>query len=189
MLSSLILNPDKPFYSTLNTCLRNHFEDNFFDEDALFLERNSRTFEDRVRRINANAEGLCDYLRTCCIPDSVLKEVYYPKYTTPHNYNECKRSSAISGTAPAGYGGLFSLTFTSLQASERFYDKLACAKGPSLGTNFTLACPYTVLAHWTELEWAAGWGVEENLVRVAVGLEDLETLKGWFADALKAANT
>ena len=29
-------------------------------------------------------------------------------------------------------------------------------KGPSLGTNFTLACPYTILGHYLELDWAAG---------------------------------
>lgn len=34
------------------------------------------------------------------------------------------------------------------------YD-LQVAKGPGFGTNFTLACPYTLLAHYTELEWAA----------------------------------
>ncbi len=34
------------------------------------------------------------------------------------------------------------------------YDRQV-AKGPGFGTNFTLACPYTLLAHYTELEWAA----------------------------------
>jgi len=166
------------------------FEDTFFDEDALFLERNSRNFEARVRGINSNAESLCDFLcqhTNRLTSTSTLKEVYYPKYTSPENYNACKKAT-IDGSAKAGYGGLFSLTFTSLEASERFYDRLQCAKGPSLGTNFTLACPYTVLAHWTELEWAEKWGVEENLVRVAVGLEDIDVLKDWFGEALKAAS-
>lgn len=108
--------------------------------------------------------------------------MYYPKFITSHNYSACAR------TAPeAGFGGLFSVTFTSIAASKAFFDTLECCKGPSLGTNFTLACPYTVLAHYLELEWAAEFEVEEGLVRVSVGLEDEKTLLEWFSRALTAA--
>lgn len=55
------------------------------------------------------------------------------------------------------------------------------------GTNFTLACPYTILAHYLELDWAAEWGVDANLVRVSVGMEDKEVLLGWFEAAIRAA--
>ena len=48
-----------------------------------------------------------------------------------------------------------------------------------MGTNFTLACPYTLLAHYTELKWAASYGVESELVRISVGL---------LASALNAAH-
>lgn len=61
------------------------------------------------------------------------------------------------------------------------------AKGPSLGTNFTLACPYTILAHYAELDWAAQYGVPKSLVRISIGLEDVSWLHKVFADALKAA--
>jgi len=64
---------------------------------------------------------------------------------------------------------------------------LPCHKGPSLGTNFTLACPFTILAHFNELDWAAQYGVEADLVRVTVGLEDTAELLSGFALALKAA--
>lgn len=52
-----------------------------------------------------------------------------------------------------------------------FYDALRVAKGPSPGTNFTLACPCTPFAHYAELDMAAGYGVVEHLVRISVGLE------------------
>ena len=71
------------------------------------------------------------------------------------------------------FWGLFSLSFTSLLASSSFFDALPCYKGPSLGTNLTLACSYTIIAHYEELGWAEEWGVESGLVRVSVGL-DLE---------------
>jgi cystathionine gamma-synthase len=42
------------------------------------------------------------------------------------------------------------------------------------------------LAHYTELDWAATFGVEANLIRFSVGLEDTETLKKVFKTALDA---
>jgi len=63
------------------------------------------------------------------------------------------------------------------------------AKGPSLGTNFTLTSPFVILAHFTELEWAAQYGLERNLVRVSVGLEEMDALIGIFERALKAIET
>ena len=61
-----------------------------------------------------------------------VKEVYYPKYSpTRHYYDQCR-------TPTGGYGGLLSITFWSTSDAIVFFDALATAKGPSLGTNFTL---------------------------------------------------
>ena len=68
-----------------------------------------------------------------------------------------------------------------------FYDSLSICKGPSLGTNFTLACPYTLLAHYHELEFAQAYDVDPNLVRVAVGLEKFEDITAAFDEALLMA--
>ena len=70
----------------------------------------------------------------------------------------------------------------------RFFDALETAKGPSLGTNFTLSSPYVILAHYTELEWTAQFGVDPDLVRVSVGLEDAADLEAKFQKALRAAS-
>ncbi|KAF8842963.1 PLP-dependent transferase [Paxillus ammoniavirescens] len=183
MGGSLVLNPKGRHYATLKSHMTT-YDDTYFDEDALFMERNSRNFAQRIRTIDENTEAVCTLLRSRSAAEGVLspaiKEVWYPKYTTPTNYLRCKLPDG-------GYGGLFSLTFTSLAASQAFFDALPYLKGPSLGTNFTLACPYTILAHYTELEWAAQYGVEEGLVRISVGLEDKETLLRGFDAALKAA--
>lgn len=62
----------------------------------------------------------------------VVKKVYYPKYSeTRPNYDKCK-------TPNGGYGGLLSVTFYTRQDCVEFFDSLDTAKGPSLGTNFTL---------------------------------------------------
>jgi len=78
-----------------------------------------------------------------------------------------------------------STTFYSLEDAILFFDELDSAKGPSLGTNFTLSSPYTLLAHYGELDWAAQFGVEANLVRISVGLEETKELTAIFEKALK----
>jgi len=84
---------------------------------------------------------------------------------------------------------LCSLAFTSLDASKAFYDALACYKGPTIGTNFTLALPYTIYVYpWPkEIEWAERYGMPEGLVRVSVGMEDKDVIIRAFDVALKAA--
>ena len=62
-MCSAVLNPKAPFYSELKRTWDQEFEDNYWAEDAIFMERNSRDFVSRIDRINANAEAVCDVLR------------------------------------------------------------------------------------------------------------------------------
>ena len=155
------------------------------------MERNSRDFRRRVEVIDTNALAVCTFLRNRSLvadspsPHSVVKHVYYPKWETSQHYERCRVRK--DGVPSGGYGGLFSVTFTSAAASRAFYNTLGCQKGPSLGTNFTLASPYVILAHYAELDWAAQYGVEQSLVRVSVGLEDRDELLRDFERALQAA--
>ncbi|KAI0765867.1 pyridoxal phosphate-dependent transferase [Trametes elegans] len=192
MGGSLVLNPQGRHYAALKAHMAANFEDSYFDEDAIYMERNSRDFRRRIHTIDANALAVCTFLRSRSLADptppanAAIKDVYYPKWSTAAHYERC-RVRGSDGRAAGGFGGLFSLTFASDAASEAFFDALPCMKGPSLGTNFTLACPYTILAHYAELDWAAAWGVERNLVRVSVGMEDTDTLLKGFEKALEAA--
>ncbi|KAG0307529.1 hypothetical protein BGZ98_000056 [Dissophora globulifera] len=175
MGGSLVLNPQRKFYKDLKKAMGREYEDLMWVEDSIFMERNSRTFQTRIARIDENTETLCDFLRA----HPKVKEVYYPKYVTTNNYLTHK----VEG---AGFGGLFSLLFHAKNGSESFFDALPFYKGPSLGTNFTLACPYTILGHYTELDWAAQFGVDRNLIRVAIGLENIDVLLQGFQEALDA---
>lgn len=97
----------------------------------------------------------------------------------------CGSSGPLGSLARSGYS--LSLAFTNQGGAEAFYDALACASGPSLDSNFTLACPYTVLAHSGELDWVAQYNVFRSLVCVSTGLEDASWPHAVFAYALKAA--
>jgi cystathionine gamma-synthase len=176
MGGAMILNPQSRYYARLTEVLANEYEDNQFEEDSVYLERNSRDFVSRLNRINHNAEVIADTLRS----HPRIKQVNYPKYgDTKDYYDACKLPDG-------GYGGLLSCTFHTMEDAATFYDHLFTQKGPSLGTNFTLSSPFVILAHFTELDWAASYGCEASLVRFSIGLEETEALKDVFEYALAA---
>ncbi|KAI0404037.1 pyridoxal phosphate-dependent transferase [Xylaria palmicola] len=178
MGGSVVLNPASPRYAALKAAFadRDVFDPAaYWAEDAVFMERNSRDFAARVDRVNANAELIARVLRA----HPLVARVYYPLYNESRPCYEARRLPA------GGYGGLLSCVLRTPAHAVAFYDALATAKGPSLGTNFTLTSPYVILAHYQELDWAAGFGVDPSLLRVSVGLED--NLGDIFARALEAA--
>ncbi|PGG97842.1 hypothetical protein AJ79_09078 [Helicocarpus griseus UAMH5409] len=177
MGGSAVFNPHGQYYEKLKTVLETEYEDNYWGEDVIFLERNSRDFVSRIERINAATEEITAQLRE----SPLVKDLYYPKYNpTRPFYDKCKNPKG-------GYGGLFSVVFQSQEQAVAFYDAFEVMKGPSLGTNFTLSSPYVILAHYGELEWANSLGVPTDLVRTSVGLEDPADLRARVEKALDAA--
>lgn len=74
LAGSLVLNRERPYYERLKTLLAEEFEDIFYGEDAIVLERNSRDVAQRIPRINANAARLCEFLAER--PE--VADVFYP---------------------------------------------------------------------------------------------------------------
>jgi cystathionine gamma-synthase len=177
MGGSLVLNPLSRHYERMRDTLSTEFVDTYFALDVLVMESNSRDFAQRVSGASSNAEIVVALLRH----HATVKEVFYPRGdSSQHIYDSFRR--------PGGkYGFLLSATFVSPECAIAFHDALDVAKGPSLGTNFTLACAYTLLAHYRELEWAARFGVVEHLVRISVGVESAEWLKETVSQALAVA--
>lgn len=140
------------------------------------MDKNSRDFASRTRIIDDNTLAAAQLFHSSLL---ILK-VCYPYYETKELHESCRKPGA-------GYGGLVSLIFKSVAASKTFYDRLTCAKGPTFGTNFTMACFYTILGHYHELEWVESLGVDAYLVRISVGMEDQEMILGMFKEALRAA--
>lgn len=172
-----ILNPNSRYYSALKAFVQQEFEDTYWPEDVIFMERNSRDFVARIDRVNANAEAICRVLKD----HPLVKTLYYPKYNDSQaNYEAVKLPQG-------GYGGLVSVVFKEEKQAVAFYDAVETAKGPSLGTNFTLTSPYVLLAHYQELDWAEQYGVDRNLIRISVGLEGTDELVSVFTRALSVA--
>ncbi|KXX74675.1 Cystathionine gamma-synthase [Madurella mycetomatis] len=177
MGGSAIFNPNGRYYGALQEFARTGYEDTYWPEDVMFMERNSRDFASRIDRINTNAEAICDVF----LDSPLIRAVFYPKCNESRpNYETCK----VPG---AGYGGLLSVVFHRSEQAVAFYDAVDTAKGPSLGTNFTLTSPYVLLAHYQELDWAKEFGVDRDLIRISVGLEETEHIVSVFKAALSVA--
>lgn len=175
LAGSLVLNRERPYYERLKTLLAEEFEDIFYGEEAIVLERNSRDVAERIPKINANAARLCEFLANR--PE--VADVFYPARVDRANYERHLRPGG-------GFGGLFSVVLRDAAAkTERFYDALQISKGPNLGTSFTLCCPFTILAHYRELEFAESCGISRHLIRVSVGAEDSDWQIERFAEALR----
>lgn len=177
LAGSVVLNRNSPHHAAFSAFLTAHADHELWRGDAVALELNSRDFTARADTMSRNAQALADHLRTHPKVDAV----WHASREGGKGYEFIRRENG-------GHGCLFSFTLKNpQQTSARFYDTLRACKGPSLGTNFTLVCPYTLLAHYEELDWAASCGVSRWLIRVSAGLEDAADLIARFDEALASA--
>lgn len=143
--------------------------------DAEILLSNIRSYPVRMAASNANGLALAEMLAA----HPAVAEVWHPSLTMRENYDMVRRKDG-------GYGGLLSFVLKNPKKTPKLYDALEVSKGPSFGTAFTLACPYTMLAHYEELDWAEACGVPPHLIRVSAGAEETESLLAVFRQALEA---
>lgn len=126
-------------------------------------------YENRVKKISENTILLHDYLKTQTKVVEI-KSVFHKD--SVENFSKIKKGNNIPG--------LLSVVFDKDLAF--YYDKLQLAKGPSLGTEFTLAMPYVYLAHYEYLQSESGLnklkelGIDPNLLRISVGVEPIEDI-------------
>lgn len=174
MGGALMLNPRSPQYDALKRAVLAEHEDLLWGEDAAVLDRQARGFPERMQRHNAGGLLLAERLRA----HPAVAQVWYPKWQCAEFYEAVRRPGG-------GWSNLISfLTREAARTAPLVYDALEICKGPTLGTVFTLACPFTLLAHYGELDWAESCGVSRHLIRVSVGIEEPEALWSRFARVL-----
>lgn len=176
MGGAVICNPASPYYAELKSLLITEWEEMLWGDDAELFEQQARGFPERMRQHNANGLLIAERLRA----HPRVERVWYPKWEFSEVYEAVRRPQG-------GWGAL--VTFLPKDAessSQRIYDALPVCKGPSLGTIFTLACPFTMIAHYCELDWAESCGVSRFLIRLSIGLEDPHQLWKGIDRALSA---
>jgi cystathionine gamma-synthase len=171
MAGALTINP-RGLYADLAFA---SLADGIYVRDLEVLEKNSRSFTDRMVAANANALALARFLQT----HPAVETVWYPGIAPSPVYEQLRRPGG-------GYGAVLSfLPKDAAQSTPRIYESLEFNRGISLGTTYTLVSPYVQLAHYHELAWAEDCGVHPMLLRVAVGTENLDVLLDRFQRALE----
>lgn len=180
MGGALIINPDAPFADRCRDLIDTiHEPEAFHPADLIQLEKDSCGCRERVEQINRTALKVCEYLNT----HPAVESVYYPALEGRGIYDRFRRPDG-------GYGGLLSFVLKdAAKYTEAFYDALEITKGPNLGTSFSLCCPFTLIAHYNELEWAESAGASRWLIRISAGLESADELIGRLDRAFSAALT
>ncbi len=178
MAGSIKLNPQSSYFTSLQQFFKadNPSHSKLYVADSIVLEQNLEGFAARMQQVNGNGKAIAELLHL----HPEVANVWYPLYNTQEEYSKLM-------TSKGGFGGLISFALKSPKKAPKVFDSLKITKGPSLGTEFSLACPYTLLAHYDELEWVENCGVPTNLIRVSIGIEPLDTLLDAFNTALSHA--
>ncbi|OBT82363.1 hypothetical protein VE02_08749 [Pseudogymnoascus sp. 03VT05] len=188
MGGSVSLNPSSPRYPELKQIFAESYSNDYFEEEAVVLERNSSDYLSRSAILNSNAARLVEYLNDKVNDTkSCVYRVYYPTtQSSLPNYQERMRKPTAEFTP--GYGGLFSVELSTEEHTIAFYENLNVHKGPHFGAPMVLACPYAMILYSKELEKSRYCDLSMAQVRIGVGLEDIELLLADFKIALEAAD-
>lgn len=144
--------------------------------DLYLIERSLKTLELRVTRQNQNAQRLAEFLDE----HPAVEQVFYPGLPR-HPLHAIARQQM-----PGGFGGMLSFELGVKHNPAHLLEKLQIVlPALSLGGVETLVC---VPAQTSHLKVAPAereaMGISERLLRVSVGIEDVEDLKADFAQAL-----
>jgi len=145
-----------------------------YARDLEVLERNSRDFPERMQIANQDALELARFLAA----HPAIEHVWYPGLNPSPVYQQLLKPQG-------GYGAVVSfLPHHAAANTPRIFENLRVSHGISLGTKYSLVCPYVQLAHYHELPWAQECGIDPYLLRIAVGTEPWDELQQRFASAL-----
>ena len=110
-----------------------------------------------------------------------MKAIFYPGLPSHPGH-------AVAAKQMSGFGGMISFDLGSQAAARRFLDRVViCALGESLGGVESLISHPASMTHASvEPEERLRRGITPGLVRVSVGIEDLEDILGDLENALSA---
>jgi cystathionine gamma-lyase len=147
--------------------------------DSFLALRGLKTLALRIERHNANALALAQWLEG----QPKVARVHYPGLASHPQHELATRQQ------PGGYGGMISLDLaTDLAGARRFLEAVRIfALAESLGGVESLIEHPAIMTHATiPPETRARLGIGDALVRLSVGVEDLEDLREDLAQALAA---
>lgn len=170
MIGAAALNPLSPFASELRPHLAASLEPPY-QGDSERLAAQIGDMASVCERQNANAIALCKWLEK----HPCVTKIHHPK--SPDSQKHFERIARTENSV----GAMFTIELNGDLAA--FYDNTPFVKGPSFGTDFTMMCPFMYMAHYEEVSsdtgrrWLQSLGLAPELVRISVGVEDIEAIK------------
>jgi methionine-gamma-lyase len=168
--AKVLIDKVRAMRNTIGTILDPH--------SAWMLVRSLETLELRMTRAGENAARICAWLRD---QPQVERVVYL-------GFPDSDRQRDIFARHCTGAGSTFSLY---LKGGEKeafaFLDALKIAKlAVSLGGTETLASHPAAMTHLSvPVERRKALGIDDNMVRISIGVEDADDLLADFGQALK----
>ena len=144
--------------------------------DSFLLARGIKTLPVRMDRSQENTQKIVEYLEK----HEAVKKVYYPGLESNEGYELQKRQAT-------GSGACFSFTMNENYDSVAFCNALEIFDlAVSLGGVESLVCHPASMTHESySKELQDEIGITDDLLRVAVGIEDVDDLIGDFEQAFE----
>jgi cystathionine beta-lyase/cystathionine gamma-synthase len=144
--------------------------------DSFLVSRGIKTLPIRMRAHDANGRAVAGWLAA----HPKVKRVIYPGLRSHPGH-------ALASRQMSGFGGMISFDLGSIEAVKRMLDRVViCALGESLGGVESLISHPASMTHASvEPEERLKRGILPGLVRVSVGIEDVEDILGDLDEALR----
>ena len=143
--------------------------------DSWLILRGTKTLTIRMERTNDNAQVIADYLEA---HPKVKRTIYPGLQSHPHH--------ALARKQMKGFGGLISFDVGSLDNAKTLLNRLRLmALAESLGGVETLISHPAIMTHASvPADRRAMLGITDGLIRISVGIEDVEDLQADLDQAL-----
>ncbi|MBI4465386.1 MAG: PLP-dependent transferase, partial [Acidobacteria bacterium] len=144
--------------------------------DSWLVLRGVKTLAVRMRQHEANAMKVAEYLRR----HPKVHKVNYPGLADHPQYELAKKQMA-------GFGGMMSFDLGAFEKARTLLNGVRlCSLGESLGGVESLICHPSTMTHaYLSEEERQRLGITQGLVRLSVGIEDVEDILADLEQALK----
>jgi cystathionine gamma-lyase/cystathionine beta-lyase/cystathionine gamma-lyase/homocysteine desulfhydrase len=135
--------------------------------DSFLILRGVKTLAVRMKQHEANGRAMAEYL----VKQPKVQKVYYPGLADHPQHELAKRQMR-------GFGAMISFELGSYENAKTFLDRVRlCSLGESLGGVETLISHPESMTHASvPIETRTRLGITPGLVRISVGIEDIEDL-------------
>jgi methionine-gamma-lyase len=175
-IGGVLLGRDVEFMKTAATKYHRLLGGNSNPFDAFLLIQGIKTLEVRMQRHCANAEAVAMFLET----NPAVSKVNYTGLNNHPDYATAKKQMRHPG-------GMLSFELKGgLEAGKAFMNKLKmCVRTVSLGTCDTLLSHPASMTHYgVPQEERIRYGITDGLIRMSVGIENIEDIKNDLTQAL-----